>query len=270
MGRRDRRHLTENQTPSQKGFGLVQYAEICHKLMLALGYAEYVTQGGDWGYVITRTMGRTYRKHCVASHINMAIPSYPKPSQPLLFLRFMLTPFTPAERAGLERAKWFEKEGMGYFKAQSTKPQTIAYSQADSPVGLLAWIYEKLHDWSDSYPWTDDEVLTWVSIYVFSRAGPAAPSRQYYEAMHDPTNMLLKAGVWLPEVKLGVSYFPKELAPMPKLWAHTMGPLVLQNEHEKGGHFAAWENPDALVSDLRAMFGKTGGAYGVVKGKSGY
>lgn len=239
--------------------------------MLALGYTKYVTQGGDWGYFITRTIDRAYPKHCVASHFNMAIPTFPKPSQPLLFLKFMFTPFTSDERARLEQAKKFQEEGMGYLKVQSTKPQTIGYSQADSPVGLLAWIYEKLLSWSDDYPWTDDEILTWVSIYSFSRAGPAAPSRIYYEAIYgDPNRTMFTLHKWVAGVKLGFSYFPKEITNMPKLWAKTMGPVVLQSEHEQGGHFAAWERPEALVSDLRAMFGKSGGAYGVVKGRSGY
>lgn len=238
--------------------------------MLALGYTEYVTQGGDWGSFITRAIGRAYPKHCKASHLNMTTASFPKPNQPLLFLQFMLTPFTPVERARLGRIQSHIDEGLGYFQIQSTKPQTIGYSQADSPIGLLAWIYEKLHIWTDGYPWTDDEILTWVSIYLLSRAGPAAASRIYYEAMKDMKRSLVETKTWLPDVKLGISYFPKEILNTPKLWAHTMGPVVFQNEHGKGGHFAAWEMPEMIVGDLRAMFGKSGGAYGVVKGRTGY
>lgn len=238
--------------------------------MLALGYTEYITQGGDWGYFISRAIGRAYPNHCKATHLNMAAASFPKPNQPLLFLQFLFTPWTPIERARLKRIQTFLDDGMGYFAIQSTKPQTIGYSQADSPVALLAWIYEKLHSWTDNYAWTDDEILTWVSIFLFSRAGPAAASRIYYEAMKDMKSSLGQTNTWLPEVKLGISYFPMEILNTPKLWAHTMGPVVFQNEHEKGGHFAAWEAPEAVVSDLRAMFGKGGGAYGVVKGHSGY
>lgn len=91
-------------------------------------------------------------------------------------------PLTPAEKAGYAHSKWFASEGTGYYAQQTTKPQTIGYSMADSPVGLLAWIYEKLHDWTDSYAWSDDEILTWVSIYWFSTAGPAASQRIYYES----------------------------------------------------------------------------------------
>lgn len=93
--------------------------------------------------------------------------------------------YTEREKAGLARgADWWAGEGRGYLAIQSTKPATIAYSHADSPVALLTWIYEKMHEWSDEYPWTDDEILTWVSLYYFSEAGPEASSYHYYEALH--------------------------------------------------------------------------------------
>ncbi|KAJ8605025.1 hypothetical protein MRB53_041570 [Persea americana] len=110
----------------------------------------------------------------------------------------------------------FMKEGNGYFQEQNTKPQTIGYSQADSPVGLLAWIYEKLHDWTDEYPWTVDEVLTWVSIYWHSRAGPAAASRIYYEVYHDRTGLAEGIRGWVPGVKIGIARFPREIGIFPR------------------------------------------------------
>lgn len=92
--------------------------------MLALGYPKYVTQGGDWGSLITRTMGMLYPDHCLATHINMAACGPPSYNNPLLFLQFMTTPFSERDKAGLERSKWFTKEGSGYNQEQSTKPQT--------------------------------------------------------------------------------------------------------------------------------------------------
>jgi hypothetical protein len=188
--------------------------------------------------------------------------------QPLLALQHALTPYSELEKAGIQRSQWFANEGSGYFKEQATKPQTIGYALQDSPVALLAWIYEKLHDWTDNYPWTDDEVCTWISIYWFSVAGPAASARIYYESGHasgpSPFN------IWIPDVKIGLSHFPKELRVLPRSWAHTLGPVVFQKEHTKGGHFAAWERPQDLVDDVRTMFGKKGGAYNVIKGKKGY
>ena len=255
----------------KKGFGLAQYAETCHKLMQKLGYKEYVTQGGDWGCMITRGMGLKYPEHVKASHVNYVIGGPPSwTSNPILALRHALTPYSSREQKGLERNKWFIEEGAGYAREQSTKPQTIGYAWADSPVALLAWIYEKLHDWTDSYPWTEDEVLTWVSIYWFSTAGPAASARIYRESTHTKDIPRGQSGKWVPHVKLGLASFPKELSVAPKTWGRTMGPVVYEQEEESGGHFAAWEKPDAVARGLREMFGKGGGAYGVVQAKDGY
>ncbi|KAJ3575873.1 hypothetical protein NP233_g813 [Leucocoprinus birnbaumii] len=172
-----------SEAPRKRGFSIEQYAEVFHKLMLALGYDEYVTQGGDWGAVITQTIAAKYGgKHSKAWHTNMPIAEPPHYwNRPLLFLQSLIWGLTPDEKAGLGRTKRVRSEGLGYVEEQSTQPQTLGYSLADSPVGLLGWIYEKLLDWTDDYPWTDDEVLTWISIYWFSRPGPAASIRIYYE-----------------------------------------------------------------------------------------
>lgn len=156
--------------------------------MLSLGYDQYVTQGGDWGFYVTRALGHLYPAHCKASHINYIQAEQPKFStNPILAAQHAVTPYSAREREGLKRQAGFVEEGRGYFFEQATKPQTLGYGLHDSPVALLAWIYEKLHDWSDAYPWTDDEVLTWVSIYLFSRAGPGAAHRIYYEVSHRQT-----------------------------------------------------------------------------------
>lgn len=204
------------------------------------------------------------RKHCKAYHVNNAIPAEPTAtSHPELYAKVKATPLSGADISGLARTEWFFKEGNGYIREQTTKPQTIGYSMADSPVGLLAWIFEKLHDWTDNYPWTDDEVLTWVSIYYFSNAGPAAPNCLYYELEHRQPPAFQASQVYV-DVPFGISRFPKDLILMPKLWHHTMGPIVLESEYDEGGHFAAWECPDAIVKDLRSMFGEGGGAYGCI------
>jgi len=91
--------------------------------------------------------GLHYPDHCRASHINLQVPSWPGLRTPLIAAQFWLQPWQPGDKEGVDRAKWFQKEGNGYFKEQSTRPQTIGYAQADSPVALLAWIWEKLHDW---------------------------------------------------------------------------------------------------------------------------
>ncbi|KAG9515279.1 alpha/beta-hydrolase, partial [Aureobasidium melanogenum] len=250
----------------KKGFGLGQYAEACHRLMQSLGYNKYVTQGGDWGMYITRSIGLLYPDSCLASHITMVRADPPELStNPLLAIQHALTPYTEDEQKGLARSDWFNKEGTGYRLIQSTKPQTVGYALADSPVALLAWIYEKLHDWTDSYPWTDDEILTWVSIYWFSRAGPAASIRIYYEATHTSTQVTRERIQRYIGVKLGLCYAPKELSILPRTWGRTLGPVVFESEKKQGGHFLAYEQPDEIVADLRAMFGSSGACYNILK-----
>ena len=260
-----------SQGVTQRGFGLAQHAEVCHKLMLELGYPEYITQGGDWGSYITRLMGRRYPSSCKASHINMIEVTPPGwASNPRLALRHAILPYSESEKQGLQRTQWFLKEGRGYDIEQRTNPQTIGYALHDSPAALLAWIYEKLHNWTDSYPWSEDEILTWISIYCFSRAGPAASARIYYEVQHDRSDTRARINTYDPNVRLGLAYSPRELILAPKSWARSLGPIVFMSDHENGGHFMAWEKPEALVGDLRIMFGRNGGAYGVVVGRDGF
>ncbi|KAF4472202.1 epoxide hydrolase [Fusarium albosuccineum] len=249
--------------PDKPGFGMPQYAETLHKLMLELGHNQYVTQGGDWGFFITRFMGIQYPKHCLASHLNYLRAHPPSLFRtPWQFSRYLL-PRTKAEKEGLARCQWFEGEGFGYCIQQSTRPTTVGLAWADSPVALLSWIYEKLHDWTDNYPWEDDEILTWISIFQFSTAGSEASARIYFEMEHpEPSQQHLD---WVPDVKLGLSYFPRDLIVLPKCYGRTLGPVVFENVHERGGHFAAHELPEELVEDVREMFSRGGGAFDVTK-----
>jgi hypothetical protein len=225
-----------------------------------------VTQGGDWGFIITRLIAHLYPQHCLASHINHVYAHPPSPTKhPLLWLQNLLTPYSAAEKAGLERTAWFRDNGFGYNHLQSSKPSTISFSLADSPVGLLAWIYEKLHDWTDGYPWTDDEILTWVCIYWFSRAGPGASTRIYYEAWNAEKERTKKAWEHSGTVLLGNSNFPRDLVVVPRWYGRTLGNVVFEKYHDVGGHFASWETPELLVGDLREMFGEGGGAESVTK-----
>jgi hypothetical protein len=256
--------------------------------MQALGYDQYgmkvliyprkaadrfalVVQGGDIGYTVARMLAIRYGpKYCKAHHISSALPAKPTAeAHPELYEKVMNTPLTDAELLGLQRAQVFEAEGNGYYRMAVTKPQTMGYNLTDSPVGLLAWIYEKLHDWVDDYPWTDDEVLTWVSIYYFSSAGPSATNCIYYENEHRSPPTFPAVQVYA-DVPLGIARLPNDIVLLPKLWNHTLGPIVHETEYPSGGHFAAWECPNSLVNDLRIMFGRGGGAHGCVKGKSGY
>ncbi|WPG99494.1 Epoxide hydrolase N terminus [Acrodontium crateriforme] len=260
-----------SQGVKKTGFGLKQYAETNHRLMQSLGYERYVTHGGDWGFYITRTMGLLYPDSVLASHLTLIRGKKPTwSSHPLLALQHAITPYSAAEHAGLARTNWFTSKGSGYRTIQSTKPQTVGYALTDSPIGLLAWIYEKLHDWTDEYPWTDDEILTWVSLYYFSTAGPAASLRIYYEAIYPPPGGFSRDRTqeYIPKVKIGYTLTPKELALLPLTWCRTLGPVVQERRKMRGGHFLAHELPDETVKDLRDMFGKGGPCYGIVGNKA--
>ncbi|EXK78424.1 hypothetical protein FOQG_16889 [Fusarium oxysporum f. sp. raphani 54005] len=224
--------------------------------MNELGYETYVIQAGDVGSIIARYMATSFgNSRCMALHTNTPLPSEPKEdTHPDLYKQLQKTPLTEAELKALVRAGEVSKTGMGYYSIQSTKPTTIGFSLRDSPVGLLAWIYEKLVQWSDAYEWTDEEILTWVSIYWFSTAGPDAPSNLYYAFEQSDPVAFAAAGAFI-DVPLGISRFINDLVLLPKLWNQTLGPVVFQEEHERGGHFAAWEQPGAIVGDLRLMFG---------------
>jgi hypothetical protein len=155
-------------------------------------------------------MAQLYPSSLKAIHLNLIPSPPPSPRSPFAFLSFLcrhfLQLYSPAEAAGLKRAQNFQKTGSGYYQLFTTKPQTVAYLLADSPVGLLAWIYEKLHDWTDNYRWTDEEICTWVSIYWFSRAGPAASVRIYYESLKG--DLVIGMGGYLPNVKLVGHVYP--------------------------------------------------------------
>ncbi|KAG1742737.1 Alpha/Beta hydrolase protein [Suillus paluster] len=257
-----------SEGPHKPGFALDQYAEVAHKLMLALGYNEYVTQGGDWGFLITRRMASLYGgKHHKAWHTNFPMADPPTWKSPLSFLSYLLTPWSAEEKAGVERTTWYRTKSSGYFVEQSTFPQTLAYGFTDSPVSLLAWFYEKLVIWTDDYKWTDDEVLTWISIYWFSRAGPGAAHRIYFE-LHGDFYDLGRTGY--PTIPMGASYFPKELILLPSAWLRKLNNVVFESHHKSGGHFAAYERPQELVQDVRKMFAKGGPAFAIVPGRSGY
>ncbi|KAH9024535.1 hypothetical protein EDB84DRAFT_1440652 [Lactarius hengduanensis] len=126
--------------------------------------------------------------------------------------------------------------------------EDLGFSLADSPIGLLAWVYEKLVTWTDAYPWTDDE----ASVRIYYEIGDAV------------------VGFPKTTIPVGLSFFPKELARFPKVLLRSKGRIVFESDHEAGGHFAAYEQPEALVGDLRKMFGKSGPAAGVVSGYDGY
>lgn len=174
-------------------------------------WLELVVQGGDLGYLVSRFLPIKYgADHVRAHHVNNSAPAEPTvTANPDLHAKIQSTALSASDKAGLGRSEWFQKERNGYLRKQSTKPQTVSYFIADSPIGWLAWIYEALHDWSDNCPWTEDKILTWISIYYFSRAGPGASNSIYYALEHTETPAFAAAQAF-SNVPIVVSRFPRD------------------------------------------------------------
>ncbi|KAG9100073.1 hypothetical protein FS749_016342 [Ceratobasidium sp. UAMH 11750] len=197
---------------------------------------------------------------CLGTHSNLI--SYGAPSfwrNPIITLRTTLGQnglpggYSADELQGLQRRKDFVTVGNAYMKLQGTKPQTLAVALSDSPVGLLAWIGEKLYAWTDNYPWTPEELITWTMLYWIT--GPAGGLRFYKEnhIIHRGSRTGPHAHLdfgWSP-TPFAFSAFPKEVAPIPLDWAGLRQNLVYAKKHNKGGHFAAWEVPELLTDDIR-------------------
>jgi hypothetical protein len=213
-------------------------------------------------------MGKYYPEAVKASHVNLVLaPPINLLWHPLRALQLLVTPLTSLEWTGIWQSFDYQNNGSGYFDIQRTRPQSIGYLLADSPVGLLGWIWEKLNHWTDDFAWTDDEILTWVSIYWFSTAGPAASVRIYHESMRQPKDFA--CWTW-NKVPMGLAYFPKDIIYVPRVLGRTIGPVVHEFHATDGGHFASYEKPEELAADVKKMFGREGGAFGVVSGRSGY
>jgi pimeloyl-ACP methyl ester carboxylesterase len=231
------------------GWTTARVAKAWTELMRRLGYQRYGAQGGDWGAFVSPEVGRADPDHVVGVHVNAATFG---------FIPFgevgpeELATFSDAEKVRLERLKWFLSEGNGYFQVQSTRPQTLAYSLTDSPVGQLAWNVEKFKEWT--HPAADlpeaavdrDRLLTNVMLYwLTGTAGSAA--RLYYENVH--------AASWgqpPATTPTGVAVFAEDVAI--RRYAERANNIVHWSEFDRGGHFAAMEAPDLFVQDVRACF----------------
>jgi len=161
--------------------------------------------------------------------------------------------YTPFEQRSLDRYQnWFMKTNGAYAYIQATKPLTLGYALHDSPVGMLAWMMDKLYLWSDSYPFTPTELITWALLHYFP--GPATGFMMYTEN-HLPATMVERS--WAQEyldVPCGFSAFPKELGIVPRSWAEKVANVKFWREHDEGGHFAMYEKPDELVADMVEFF----------------
>jgi pimeloyl-ACP methyl ester carboxylesterase len=236
----------------QPGWDVPRVADAWKELMRRLGYTRYVVQGGDWGSPISLRLGLADPDHVVGVHINMCV-TFP-PQDPEAFAKLDDT-----ERARLEFTGHFQQDGMGWQKIQSTRPQTLAYALTDSPTGQLAWIAEKFKEWTDSTDRPEDavgrdELLTIVTIYwLTATAGSSA--QLYYESTHlDADFVRTWGGPWPLTMPTGVAVFPKDAVRPIRGWAEQILPsLTHWTEFDRGGHFAALEQPELFVGDVRAF-----------------
>ncbi len=235
--------------PGEPGVNSRAIATMWHKLMAGLGYDSYFAQGGDIGAGVSTWLARLYPESVRGIHLNFIPGSY----QP--YIGAGATPLSEAETRWLEsRAKWLHGEG-GYSHLQGTKPQTLAYALTDSPVGLAAWMVEKFRSWSDCdgdvlTRFTLDELLTNVSIYWFSRAVGA--TLRIYKENHAST--LLFAPDERVTVPMAFAAFPREICPPPREWVERAYQVRLWTEMERGGHFAAMEEPALLAHHIHEAF----------------
>ena len=240
--------------PSLPGYGLseptrtpgwdaARIARAFIELMRRLGYTRYGAQGGDWGAQVATRIGYLDPDHCAAIHLNMPIADRPKDPVPM----------TDEDQADLAAMAQFSREESAYAQLQGTKPQTLGAALNDSPAGLLAWIVEKFRAWSDcdGHPenaFTRDQLLTNVMLYWVTQT--ITPSiRLYWELQHSGEGALPFVAV-----PTGVGRYPKEVIRFPRAWVERRYNLTHWSVMPRGGHFAAMEQPELFVDDLRAFF----------------
>jgi microsomal epoxide hydrolase len=232
--------------PTQPGYSNRRIAAIIAQLMARLGYSRYGAQGGDWGGFIVRQLGLIDPTHLIGVHSNFCIagaPPGPNPNEGV--------PAEELKRIEATRARTANESA--YQQLQGTKPQTLGYSLNDSPAGLAAWIVEKFRTWSDSdgnveRRFTKDELLTNIMIYWVTETGPSSV-RLYYENRRDAG---LQGRV---EVPFACARFPLEpFGNAPRKWIEASYNVQHYTEMPRGGHFAALEEPELLVNDIRDFF----------------
>jgi microsomal epoxide hydrolase len=230
----------------ERGWGPRRIATAWAALMAGLGYERYGAQGGDWGSMISTQLGAVDAHHLVGLHLNMVVA--PPPAD------LDLDHLSAAEQDALASYDHYSRVDSGYAKIQGTKPQTIGYALDDSPAGLAAWIVEKFRTWSDcdgdvERRFTKDQLLDNIMLYWLTGTAHSA-GRLYYES--EQTGGFMPAGP--VEVPMGVAAFPKEIIRPAREWAERRYDIRHWTEMPSGGHFAAFEEGDALVRDVREFF----------------
>jgi pimeloyl-ACP methyl ester carboxylesterase len=235
-----------SEKPKQPGISNRRIAGMIAQLMARLGYPRYGAQGGDWGGFIVRQLGLLDPEHVIGIHSNMCVTGAPPGGNPNAGV-------PPEELKRVEEVRARIVNEQAYSQLQGTKPMTLGYSLNDSPAGLAAWIVEKFRTWSDSggdveKKFTKDELLTNIMIYWVTETGPSSV-RLYYENRRDQG---LQGKMQVP---FACAVFPYELFVVaPRQWVEASHNLVQYTVMPRGGHFAAMEEPELLVEDMRKFF----------------
>lgn len=239
--------------PAGTGWGSDHIARAWAELMGRLGYQRFVSQGGDCGSVISHRMAMQGVPGLIGIHVNMPA-TVPAELQPLLAQGLPAPAELPdREKAAYDQLNDFYQNNTGYSAMMVTRPQTVGYALADSPVGQAAWMYDKIAQWTYSggdpeRSLTRDEILDDISLYWLTN-GATSASRIYWE---DHSNNFNAVDISLPAA---VTIFPGEIYRAPRSWTErAYHKLIHFNEVDKGGHFAAWEAPDALAAEVRTAF----------------
>jgi pimeloyl-ACP methyl ester carboxylesterase len=232
-------------------------ASAFHRLMLRLGYPQYVSQGGDWGAIISEVLAVQHPAGLLGIHVNMPGTVPPDVLRHLRNADAAPAGLSAREKAAYDRLLHFYRDGFGYAAMMNQSPQTIGYALADSPVAMAAYYYDKIAEWTDSggepeKVLTYDEMLDAISLYWLTNTG-ASSSRSYWEGAHAGGGPFDSVGI--PHVPVAVTVFPAEIYRAPRTWAERcFGNLIYWNEVDRGGHFAAWEQPLLLTREVRAAF----------------
>jgi pimeloyl-ACP methyl ester carboxylesterase len=231
--------------PVRTGWGIDSIADAWRQLMARLGYERYGAAGSDWGTSITTLLGQQDPEHVVGIHL---VPPLAAPDPATL------GELTDAERASLADLEAGQKTGDGYSAEQSTRPQTIGYALVDSPVALCAWIVEKFHAWTDGDPLNPDDLLDNLMLYWLPATGASA-ARLYWESFARVKGWFTEEIPEVVRVPAGCSIFPKENPRASRRWAERrFADIRHWNELDRGGHFAAFEQPELFTSELRTFF----------------
>jgi pimeloyl-ACP methyl ester carboxylesterase len=244
--------------PTTPGWGPDRIGRSWDDLMQRLGYAHYVAQGGGWGSVVAQVMARLAPPGLLGIHITMPATVPPEIALALTNGEPALVDLTDREKIAYEGLAKFYQSGSGYAGIMITRPQTLGYSLSDSPVGLAAWYYDKFADWTygggePERSLTRDEMLDDITLYWLTNTGPSG-ARLYWENNNNIFNAEAQktAEIALP---VAVTVFPGEIFRAPRSWAERAYPnLSYFNEVDKGGHFAAWEQPALSAAELRTAF----------------